>query len=196
MITFDPATRRVILDSASVTATELYSRSCDWLALADNMKYGNIFRQVGGDDLGAGLSIPPYFFLQGAWRIRPMESSHNLTITGNLFVEGGGVPVVNTVGTYQVNVNYTVPVQAQGFSSSGSTGPTAESIAAAIGQRIIDNGLSNDALLRILLAALAGKTAGLGTDTEQYLAQDGITPRITAQFDANNNRTSVTLNGA
>jgi hypothetical protein len=66
------------------------------------------------------------------WRVRPMESSHNLTITGNLFVEGGGVPVVATLGTYQVNVNYTVPVQAQGISTSGSTGPTAAEIAAAI----------------------------------------------------------------
>ena len=61
-----------------------------------------------------------------------MEASHNLTITGNLFVEGGGVPVVSTLGTYQVNVNYTVPVQAQGISTSGATGPTAADIATAI----------------------------------------------------------------
>jgi len=49
-----------------------------------------------------------------------------------LFVEGGGVPVVRTLGPYQVNVNYTVPVQAQGISTSGSTGPTAAEIAAAV----------------------------------------------------------------
>ena len=132
MIIFDAINRRIVLDTASVTATELYSCSCDWLALADNAKYGAVFRQVGSDDLGAGLSIPPYFFLQNTWRVRPMESNHSLTITGNLFVEGGGVPVVSTLGTYQVNVNYTVPVQAQGISTSGSTGPTAESIAAAV----------------------------------------------------------------
>jgi hypothetical protein len=131
-ITFDAASKRIILDSAGVTATELYSRSCDWLAAGDNAKYGAVFRQVGGDDLGGGLSIPPYYFLQGAWRVRPMESSHNLTIIGNLFVEGGGVPVVATLGTYQVNVNYTVPVQAQGISTSGSTGPTAAEIAAQV----------------------------------------------------------------
>jgi len=132
MITFDPATKRVVLDSASVTASELYSRSADWLATSDNAKYGEVFRQVGGDDLGSGLSIPPYFFLKGAWRVRPMEANHNLSITGNLFVEGGGVPVVSTLGTYQVNVQYTVPVQAQGISTSGTSGPTAEEIAAAV----------------------------------------------------------------
>ena len=131
-IVFDAAAKRVILDATAVTATELYSRSCDWLAQSDNAKYGAVFRQVGGDDLGGGLFIPPYFFLQGAWRVRPMEASHNLTITGNLFVEGGGVPVVSTLGMFQVNVNYTVPVQAQSISTSGGAGSSAAEIAAAV----------------------------------------------------------------
>ena len=129
-ITFDPVAKRVILDSSSVTATELFSRWEDWAVLSDNVKYGMVFRQVGSDDLGGGLSILPYFFLQGGWRVRPMESDHNLTITGNLFVEGGGVPVVRTLGAYQVNVNYTVPVQAQGISTSGSAGLSAADIEA------------------------------------------------------------------
>jgi hypothetical protein len=132
MITFDPATKRIILDSAAVSATEIYSRSVDWLATDDNAKYGAVFRTAGGDDLGDGLLIPPYYFLQGAWRVRPMEANHTLVITGNLFVDGGGVPVVNTLGGYQVNVNYTVPVQAQAFSSGGGSGPSANTIAAAV----------------------------------------------------------------
>jgi hypothetical protein len=131
-ITFDAANSRIILDSASVTATEIYSRWVDWAAASDNLKYGMVIRQVGSDDLGGGLSIPPYYFLQGSWRVRPMEASHTLIITGNLFVEGGGVPVVNTLGNYNVSTQYTVPVQAQGISTSGSTGPTASEIAAAI----------------------------------------------------------------
>jgi hypothetical protein len=49
-----------------------------------------------------------------------MEANHDLVITGNLFVEGGGVPVVRTLGQFQVNVNYTVPVQAQAFIPTGS----------------------------------------------------------------------------
>ena len=131
-ITFDPAAKRIILDSASVTATELYSRSADWLAQSDNAKYGAVFRQVGGDDLGGGLSIPPYFFLQGAWRVRPMESNHTLDLVGNLFVEGGGDPVVSTLGDYLVLVKNTVPVQAQGISTSGGSGPSAAAIAAEV----------------------------------------------------------------
>lgn len=136
-ITIDPAAKRIILDSASVSWTTIYSRVTDWQALSDNLKYGLIIRQVGSDDLGSGLFIPPYFFLQGAWRIRPMEMDHDLVLTGNGFVDGGGTPVVRTLGPYQVNVNYTVPVQAQAFSTSGGgiVVPSAADIADAVWAR-------------------------------------------------------------
>ena len=129
-ISIDGSTRRIILDSASVSAAQIWSAWVDWHEA--NQQWPLAFQLVGGNALGGGLFIPPYFFLMNGWRVRPMESSHNLTITGNLFVDGGGVPVVSTLGTYQVNVNYTVPVQAQGIATSGSTGPTASEIAAAV----------------------------------------------------------------
>ena len=129
-ITLNGAAKRIILDSASVSAAQIWSAWVDWHEA--NQQWPLAFQLVGGNALGGGLFIPPYFFLMNGWRVRPMEASHNLTITGNLFVDGGGVPVVGTLGTYQVNVNYTVPVQAQGISTSGSTGPTASEIAAAV----------------------------------------------------------------
>ena len=131
-ITFDPATKRIVLDSNFVTATEIYSRWVDWAAASDNAKYGMVVRQVGGDDLGGGRSIPPYYFLQGDWRVRPMELDHDLEIDGNLFVEGGGKPVVRTLGAYQVNAQYTVPVQAQGISTSGGASYTLDQIRDAV----------------------------------------------------------------
>ena len=129
-ITLNGSTKRIILDSASVSAAQIWSAWVDWHEA--NQQWPLAFQLVGGSALGGGLFIPPYFFLLNGWRVRPMEASHNLTITGNLFVDGGGVPVVGTLGTYQVNVNYTVPVQAQGIATSGSTGPTASEIAAAV----------------------------------------------------------------
>ena len=129
-ITLDGSAKRIILDSASVSAAQIWSAWVDWHEA--NQQWPLAFQLVGGNALGGGLFIPPYFFLINGWRVRPMESSHNLTITGNLFVDGGGVPVVGTLGAYQVNVNYTVPVQAQGIATSGSTGPTASEIAAAV----------------------------------------------------------------
>jgi hypothetical protein len=130
-ITFDAAAQRIILDSFATTATEIYSRWVDWAATADNLKYGMVIRQVGGDDLGSGLNIPPYYFLQGGWRVRPQEASGLTVITGNLFVEGGGSPVVNTLGAFSSQVQFTVPVQAQGFDSGaggGGGGATAADI--------------------------------------------------------------------
>ena len=96
-ITIDGATKRIILDSASVTAAEIWTAWVDWHP--DNTAWPLAFSLVGGIPLGGGLFIPPYFFLLNGWRVRPMEASHNLTITGNLFVDGGGVPVVSPLGT-------------------------------------------------------------------------------------------------
>jgi hypothetical protein len=61
-----------------------------------------------------------------------MEADHQLIITGNLFVYGGGVPVVNTIGNYNVSTQYTVPVQAQGIATGGSSLSTADIAAAVI----------------------------------------------------------------
>lgn len=129
-ITFDGATRRIILDSSSTSAETIWSRWADWHA--SNPQWPVAMSQVGGDDLGGGLSIPIYIFLENDWKVRPMESSHTLTITGNLFVNGTGAPVVGTLGTYQVLTLLTVPVLAMGISTSGSTAPTAEQNAAAV----------------------------------------------------------------
>lgn len=129
-ISIDGSTKRIILDSASVTAAQIWSAWVDWHA--DNRQWPIAFQLVGGLALGGGLFIPPYFFLLSGWRVRPMEASHTLDLVGNLFVDGGGDPVVSTLGDFRVLVKNTVPVQAQGISTSGSTGPTAAEIAAAV----------------------------------------------------------------
>ena len=122
-MTFDGANRRIILNSTSVTASEIWSRYMDWLgADSNNAKWGLAMTQIGGDDLGGGLYVPIYVFLQNGWRVRPMEANHQLTITGNLFVAEGGSPLVNTLGNYNVIAQYTVPVQAQAMATSGGSG--------------------------------------------------------------------------
>lgn len=121
-ISFDPTSKRIILDSFLVSATEIYSRWVDWAQLSDNAKYGLVVRSLGGDDLGGGLNIPPYYFLQNGWRVRPQEAHGLTTITGNLFVEGGGAPVVATLGAFNSSVQYTVPVQAQAFETGNQPG--------------------------------------------------------------------------
>lgn len=144
-IAFDAANKRIVLDSTGVTAAELWSRWADWVVLSDNAKYLPAFRQAGGDDLGGGLSIPAYMFLLNGWRVRPMESNHALVITGNLFVDGGGVPVVQTLGASNVSVQYTVPVQAQAVSTGGGGGPTVSQIADEIMARLAATTIPVDA---------------------------------------------------
>ena len=66
------------------------------------------------------------------WRIRPMESNHTLILEGNISVYGGGVPVVQTLGNFNVSTQFTVPVQAQGIATSGSTTDTGAIVAALL----------------------------------------------------------------
>jgi hypothetical protein len=154
-IAFDPATRRIVLDSTSASATEIYSRWVDWVATSDNSKYPPAFRTLGGDDLGDGLSVSPYFFLANGWFVRPMEQSQTLVITGNLFVDGGGDPVVPTLGVFNVLTKLIVPVQAQGISTGGTTAPTALQNADAVRDNLAAE------LLRVVeLALLHGLVAG------------------------------------
>jgi len=129
-IVLDGATRRIVLDGTEVSAAEIWSAWVDWHPA--NSQWPLAFALVGGVPLGGGLFIPPYFYLLNGWRVRPMEMSHNLKITGNLVTDDGSVPIVSTLGTYQINTNYTVPVQAQGISTSGPPVPTPEQNAAAV----------------------------------------------------------------
>lgn len=150
-ITFDPVARRIVLDDGYCTATEVYSRWCDWVAQGDNLKYGIAIRQVGGDSLGGGISIPPYYFLQNGWRIRPMEADHELTIDGNIVVDDStDSPVVTTLGSFQVTVKYVVPVAAQAFSVTGMA-PTAEEVAEAVYARFLSTLTTQDNKLTTII---------------------------------------------
>jgi hypothetical protein len=50
-------------------------------------------------------------------------------------------------------------------------------------------------MLRIVMAAVSGTTAGIGGATETYFGADGVTPRVVATFDAAGNRITVVTNG-
>lgn len=179
-ITFDPANRRIILDSDAHTASEIWSRWSDWHATGDNAKWPLAFQQVGGDDLGGGLFIPVYFFLLNGWKVRPREANHTLVITGNLFVAGGGVPVVNTLGAFNVSTQYTVPVQAQGISTGGGGGATA----AQVWSHLLEGSLTAEQMMRLLLAVNAGAATGLESASMAFKSNDGTRNRVTATYSA------------
>jgi hypothetical protein len=191
-ITFNASTKIIQLDSADVSTAEIWSRWVDWYATSDNCKYLPAMRVIGGNLVDGSIYIPSYFYLLDGWRVRPMESSHNLTITGNIIVEGGGNPITNTVGTYQVNVRFTVPVQAQLVGSI----PTAQQNAAAVLAATVENSLTFEEMFRIQHAALAGKVTGANTPTERFRSIADDKDRLVITVDANGNRTAVVQDGS
>ena len=73
--------------------------------------------------------------------------------------------------------------------------PSSTATASEVWQTVIESGLSAEQLLRIMGAAIDGKSTGVGTTSEQYLSIDGMTTRINVTFDSNNNRIVINLNG-
>jgi len=72
MILFNGETRLVSIDQ-SYSLTEIYSEWKRWVLLELNAKYPAAFRELGGDDLGGGLSLGVYFFIRNdqGWKIKP-----------------------------------------------------------------------------------------------------------------------------
>lgn len=187
--TFNGAAKTITHSGGTLSVAEMWSRYVDWLATGDNSKYGELLTTVGRDQ----DDIPLYVFLEtGVTIVISNNSIPSPVVDGVLKTRSGGDPFGGAV----VNARLKEPGIAIGYSTSGSVGPSAESIAAAVWQRAIEDGMSSEQMLRIMFSALAGVTSGVGSNTERYMALDGVTPRIEATFDANNNRTSITLDGA
>lgn len=105
-----------------------------------------------------------------------------------IYLQSGGSPspvADRIIGTGEMHIVSDTEVVPQ----------SATQIAAANAARTVDGAITVAKAERITLAALAGARAGLGTATEQYMAQDGTTPRITLTPDINGNGTP-TLDGA
>jgi hypothetical protein len=136
-VTFDGTNKLIVADpgTTSLDVRDVYSRWKDWAATGDNARFPQAFRVVGGDPTEGANFIAPYFFLTEGWRLRPQEADHTLALSGALLVDGGGDPIIPTVGTYRVLVRVSVPVRAEGVATGGGSGPDASTIAAAVWNR-------------------------------------------------------------
>lgn len=107
-IGFDASNKVILLDSFDVTASEIWSRWVDWIALGDNIKYEPAFSQIGGN-----APIPLYIILENNWKVRPQESNGVTTIEGNLITSDSSSPITSTIGTFNALVNLRTPFAAQ-----------------------------------------------------------------------------------
>lgn len=128
--TFDGATKRVTLGSGVTTLVlaDLWSRWKDWV-LSGNASALPAFDTVGGDI----AAIPLYLFPINGWKIVPQAANHTLTVTGGILAtEDDSDPFVDPAGSYAIRINREAPGIAIGYSTSGGSGPSASSIAAAV----------------------------------------------------------------
>lgn len=153
---FDGPNKLLILAAPTLDLIAAWSAYKDWL-LAGNAQYALGFTTVGGEPIDpvAGTLVPLYLFIQAGWGIRPMEADHTLSVTNGILVrEGGGDPFVDTLGAWTVRVRYQQPVQALGYSTTGS-GLTADQVVDALFARTGVTPLPGD-LQSILGKPLAG----------------------------------------
>ena len=87
--TFDGANLHITLPSIGSfdTQTDIYSAWKEWIVQSDNAKYPPAFDTTGGDNVGAGQTIAPYFFCRNdlGWRIKMPEANGEIIVAGNLF---------------------------------------------------------------------------------------------------------------
>ena len=86
---FDGANLHITLPSIGSfdTQTEIYSAWKEWIRLSDNAKYPPAFDSTGGDNVGGGQAIAPYFFCRNdlGWRIKMPQADGEIIVSGNLF---------------------------------------------------------------------------------------------------------------
>lgn len=86
---FDGINKLVILPSIGSfdVKANLYSAWKEWVAQGANAKFLPAFETTGGDAIGTGQEIAPYFFLRNdlGWRLQMPNASGDITLSGNLF---------------------------------------------------------------------------------------------------------------
>jgi hypothetical protein len=154
---------------------------------------------TGKASLGGAVATGITVALRDAWVVEFAAGAYQATVTGGNLADA--LDRVHNTGSPQVLM---LASAAATLIETGVSGLTSEESAqlasvagvpAAVAQRVVEGGLTLEQVLRVLLAATVGKTAGAGSDTETFYGRDGTTPRVVTTF-AGGDRASVTVNGA
>ncbi len=191
--TFNGTTKRITLPSGAVTLDliDLHSRWKEWVLLG-NAGFAQAFSTIGGET----PKIPLYLFLSNGWKIVPQSANHTLSVmNGVLETDDAGEPFVDPAGSYSIRINRESPGIAIGYSTTGGTGPTADSIATAVlaalnattGTRTVGQHL------QIQTAVLAGNETGAGTTHVTFTDGTAVVEADVPLPGAIGNRTNVTI---
>ena len=175
-VTIDGAAKLIALDSVGAyDAADIYAAWKEW-AIAGGLRYAPAFDTTGGDGIGGGERIAPYYFLRNdlGWRIVPPGQSGEVVVNGNLFPRDASAPVYNPApGGVSVLIRQQVSSRATVLEVGGSglTPAEAEKIEAVWRRQ----GLDPAAPLRVTDGAIE---AG---DIVQSVTDDGTETKVERQ---------------
>lgn len=114
--TFDGANLHIQIPSIGSfdAQTDIYSAWKRWIVQSDNAKYPPAFDATGGDDVGGGQEIAPYFFCRNdlGWRIRMPAADGEIVVSGNLFPRASNTTLFEQTAGYDAFLRLEVSTRA------------------------------------------------------------------------------------
>lgn len=149
-ITFNGLTKTITIghDAAVTTldAVELYSRWKDWVALGNAQFLPAFSESVGGNDLGGGVGLGQYVFLNNnlGWRLTGAAFDYEIRLTGDLYFTEPDTAFFTSVPSHTVIFSVQRSVGSTIVASGGGGGSVDEdAIAAAVWNRPMDGHETN-----------------------------------------------------
>ena len=111
-LTYDTTNKLFILNTGVTLfdiKVDLYSDAKeDWKNNVSLNKFKFPIISVGGQSIGSGQIISPYYILRYGWKIRPQEANHTLIVSGNIITDNDTDVFIDTIGNYNVRTKYIV----------------------------------------------------------------------------------------
>ena len=173
--------------------TEFYSAAkFDWRTDNDLNRFRFPIESIGGQSIGGGLSISPYYLLRYGWRLQFAPADQYITITGNIITDEGDGAIVENPGDFhhQAVLVVTANSLTVGEDGGGGSGLTAAEIWDLTDG--IEATMTPREALRLIVAASAGKLSGADGTQVSIRDVNDSKDRIVATVDEHGNRIAVT----